>query len=186
MGHENIIKLCNRPFSSLEEMNETLIENWNRRVRRNDTIYIVGDLFFRAADVKGILDRLSGKKHLILGNHDKSWIKKIDAGDYFESVESFMEMSDGQRGITFCHYPLLSWDHAQRTYMIHGHIHNNTNADYWPLLVRRERVLNAGCEINGYEPVTFDELVENNRRFKAEHSDHCLMSNEALRQNDQG
>jgi calcineurin-like phosphoesterase family protein len=50
--------------------------------------------------------------------------------------------------------------------MIHGHIHGNTNADYWPYLKTHERILNASVEINNYEPVTFDELVENNRLFK--------------------
>lgn len=165
-GHANIIKHTNRPFASVEEMDETLIQNWNKKVHRNDTVYIVGDLFFRAAEVESTLERLKGKKHLILGNHDKSWIKKVEVGKYFESVHALAEISDGKHGITLCHYPLLSWDHAQRTYMIHGHIHNNTNMDYWPLLVNRERALNAGCDINGFEPVTFDELVENNRRFK--------------------
>ncbi len=53
--------------------------------------------------------------------------------------------------------------------MIHGHIHANTDADFWPLLHVRDNVLNAGVDINGYQPVTFDELVENNRRFKEVH-----------------
>lgn len=54
-GHENIIRFCNRPFPDLETMNETLIENWNQRVCSNDTIYIIGDLFFRCGDVEFIL-----------------------------------------------------------------------------------------------------------------------------------
>ena len=55
------------------------------------------------------------------------------------------------------------------TSVIHGHIHNNTHEDFWPLLAARDRVLNAGVEVNGYRPVTLKELIENNRRFKAEH-----------------
>lgn len=47
LGHKNIIKLCDRPFASLEEMDETLIANWNQVVTNGDTIYIVGDLMFR-------------------------------------------------------------------------------------------------------------------------------------------
>jgi len=50
--------------------------------------------------------------------------------------------------------------------MIHGHIHGNTDADYFPYLAMHERILNASVEVNNYEPVTFDELVENNRRHK--------------------
>ena len=50
--------------------------------------------------------------------------------------------------------------------MIHGHIYNDTSMDYWPLLAARDNVLNAGADINGLMPVTFDELMENNRNFK--------------------
>ena len=50
--------------------------------------------------------------------------------------------------------------------MIYGHIHNNTNADYWPLIAERDQMLNAGVDINGFSPVTLEELIENNRRFK--------------------
>ena len=48
LGHENCIRLCNRPFSSIEEMDETLIENWNRKVTGKDTVYILGDLIYRS------------------------------------------------------------------------------------------------------------------------------------------
>ena len=44
-GHVNAIRLCNRPFETIEEMNETLIQNWNERIHNNDTVYIVGDMF---------------------------------------------------------------------------------------------------------------------------------------------
>jgi len=71
-GHANIIKLCNRPFSDVQEMDEALITNWNRRVTNGDTIYIIGDLFFRnSVPAEEYLKRLKGRKHLILGNHDK-------------------------------------------------------------------------------------------------------------------
>lgn len=48
LGHENCIRLCNRPFSSIEEMDETLIENWNHKVTGKDTVYILGDLIYRS------------------------------------------------------------------------------------------------------------------------------------------
>ena len=70
LGHKNIIRLCNRPFSSSEEMDEVLMENWNRKVHRNDTIYILGDLMFRSEKPpEDYLRQLKGKKHLIMGNH---------------------------------------------------------------------------------------------------------------------
>lgn len=80
-----------------------------------------------------------------------------------------LETSDGQHSLTLCHYPLLIWKHAKRSYMIHGHLHNDVSSDYWPLIQSRNRVLNAGVDINGFMPVTFEELIENNVRFKDAH-----------------
>ena len=165
-GHNNIIKMCNRPFDSIEAMNEALISAWNERVTGNDTVFILGDLFFRCANPEPILQQLKGKKRLIIGNHDSSWMNKVDLSRYFVSVDSFLEITDGVRAITLCHYPLLTWKHKLRSYMIHGHIHNDTASDYFPLMAIRERVLNAGVDINGFRPVTFEELLENNNRFK--------------------
>lgn len=50
--------------------------------------------------------------------------------------------------------------------MIYGHIHENTDMDYWPLIDRYNRMLNAGVDINGFAPVTFDEMLENNIAHK--------------------
>ena len=165
-GHKNILKLCNRPFETIEEMNETLIENWNHRVSGMDTVYIVGDMFFRCSDAEAILRRLKGKKRLIVRNHDSSWMNKVDLNRYFVSVDRLLEISDGKHALTLCHYPLLTWNHAKKSYMIHGHIHADTSADYFPLICNRSNVLNAGVDINGFMPVSFDDLVQNNEQFK--------------------
>lgn len=67
LGHENCIRLCNRPFSSIEEMDETLIENWNRKITGKDTVYILGDLIYRnQKPPEEYLRRLRGKKHTSL------------------------------------------------------------------------------------------------------------------------
>ncbi len=168
-GHERVIKMCNRPFETIEEMNEKIIENWNSRVTGRDTVYVVGDMFFRCADPEAILKRLYGMKRLIVGNHDSSWMKKVDVGKYFKSVNLMEITSDGSHAVTLCHYPLLSWKHAVKSYMIHGHIHANTDMDFWPMLLARDNVLNAGVDLNGFQPVSLEELIENNIRFKEEH-----------------
>ena len=170
LGHANIIRHCDRPFSSVTEMDEHLIAAWNSRVRPNDSVYILGDLIFRSTALPdSYLSRLHGKKHLILGNHDKDWIKKADIPQYFASVERFAEISDSHNKITLCHYPLMSWNHiAKGSYMIHGHIHNTRNTMYFPLMREMPNLLNAGVDINEYHPVRFDELVKNNEAFKSE------------------
>lgn len=165
-GHESVIRFCSRPYATAAEMDEALMENWNSRVKGNDTVFILGDLFFRSDNAGEILRRLKGKKRLLIGNHDGSWMTQVDVSRYFASVDLMLELSDGCHALTLCHYPLLTWKHAKKSYMIHGHIHNDTSADFWPLLAARDNALNAGVDINGYQPVTFGELLENNRVFK--------------------
>ena len=62
-GHENVIRFCDRPFSTADEMDEAMIANWNGRVKGNDTVYvyILGDMFFRSTNAETILQRLKGK-----------------------------------------------------------------------------------------------------------------------------
>lgn len=167
-GHVNIIRHCARPFQSVQEMDGVLIKNWNATVKPTDTVYIIGDLFFRnAVSADETLKRLNGKKHLLIGNHDKDWIKKTDTDVHFASVERMIEFSDGAHKITLCHYPMMTWNGiAKGAYMIHGHIHNNTDADYFSLIRNMPNLLNAGVEINGYRPVSFKELLKNNIEFK--------------------
>ena len=170
-GHFNIIRLSRRPFKTVEEMDETMVARWNAKVRDDDTVYVLGDLFFRAATVEPILKRLKGHKHLTLGNHDHSWTDRVDLADYFESVQTLKEVTVDGRLITMCHYPMLSYPQARRGYMVYGHIHNNTGDDYWPLIMRRPRMLNAGVDVNNFEPVTFEELLANNKDFQCRHAD---------------
>ena len=160
-GHANIIRFCKRPFKTVKEMDEVMLAKWNAKVTDEDEVWILGDLFFRSASVKPILEQLNGKKHLLLGNHDPSWVGGVDLAKHFVSIGMFYSGIAGGQPVTMCHYPLLSWQEDKKSHMIYGHIHNHVKADYWPLIMKRERMLNAGVEVNGYEPVTFDELVAN-------------------------
>ena len=165
-GHKNIIELCSRPYNSTEEMNNDIINRWNRKVRGNDSVYIIGDMFFRCENPEEILSQLNGEKHLLVGNHDGSWMTKVNTDRYFKSVNTLLETSIGNVGASLCHYPLVTWKHQKKTYMIHGHIHNETSTEYWNLLCDNPRILNAGADINGFEPVTLEELIRNNTLFK--------------------
>ena len=166
-GHSNIVRMCNRPFATIEEMDEQLIRNWNRKVHKCDTVYILGDFIFRnEKPPEYYLDRLKGKKHLIVGNHDRHWMRQGDYTHYFEIISNLLEFSDGQRKIAACHYPMMAWPGGMKAFMLFGHIHGDTDMAWWPIIQQSEKMLNVGVDVNGYEPVTFDELVENNRRYK--------------------
>jgi len=173
LGHANIIRHCDRPFADVSEMDACLVAAWNKRVNANDTVYIVGDFIFRnARPPEEYLEKLKGKKHLIIGNHDKDWLKKFDAQKYFESVGHYAEISNGKSRIVLCHYPMMSWNKMNHgAFMVHGHIHNGRNGEYFPLLQSLPNILNAGVDINGFQPVNFDELLINNERFKQNKTD---------------
>jgi calcineurin-like phosphoesterase family protein len=149
-------------------MDSFMMDKWNERVGQHDTVYVIGDLMFRAAkNPTEYLSNLKGRKHLIAGNHDKSWMNKVDMDAFFESVSLMQTISDGSHKITLCHYPMMTWNGVRRgAYHIYGHIHNNTGDFYWPLLFKMPQALNAGVEINNYTPVTLAEMIENNRAFK--------------------
>ncbi|MBO4991865.1 MAG: metallophosphoesterase family protein [Firmicutes bacterium] len=182
LGHKNIISHCDRPFSSLEEMDQHLISYWNRRISADDTVYILGDLMFFCKDPQWYLERLNGRKHLIRGNHDSAWFHTMakrrakgvegarEASDFFQSVQDLLELKlDGTR-LVLCHYPMMSWNHLEAgSYLLFGHIHNSVHAPYWPLLWGMDHALNVGVDIKDFRPVTFDELLENNRRFRQLH-----------------
>ncbi len=190
-GHESIIELANRPFSTVEEMNETLIENWNRKVRGTDTVYIMGDLICKCQNPEQILSRLRGKKILLRGNHDNGWLENSVLSEYFQQVELMIEQSLNSHMVTMCHYPMLEWRGSRKPleckrlgYLIHGHIHNRFDEQYMPLFLS-PNALNAGVDINHYEPVTFEELYQNNSIFKHHklcntYADTILTQNESI------
>ena len=89
-GHKNAIEFDKRPFADVAEMDRVMIENWNRRVSKNDHVYIIGDLIYRSGhEAEWYLKKLNGHLHLILGNHDGIWLKQPGAREYFEEIDEF-------------------------------------------------------------------------------------------------
>lgn len=73
-GHLNIIKYAERPFESVEEMAEVMVERWNAVVKSDDIVYSLGDLAMgRSVDSLAYVKRLNGFKVFVPGNHDKCW-----------------------------------------------------------------------------------------------------------------
>ena len=168
LGHENVLK-HRTMFDTIEEMNETLINNWNKKVHKSDDVYIVGDFSYRSKiPVETYLERLKGKKHLILGNHDPDWLKQSQyekLSQYFCSINSFHTFKKNKVQITLCHFPMLEWSGSRyaskgASYLIHGHIHNNKNKIYEYIKGNQPTALNCGVDVNNFEPVTFEELIE--------------------------
>lgn len=165
-GHYNIIRLCSRPFSSVEEMDETIINNWNNVVKDTDTVYIGGDFCYKSGkDPVEYLKRLNGHKHLLAGNHDKLVLKSPAARKYFESIKDIMNIMDEDKRIVLCHYPMVEWDGFFRdTIHLYGHIHNNTSNNTYNIVKNIPNCYNIGADVLGFTPRTLKEIIEINKK----------------------
>lgn len=124
-GHAGIIEYCKRPYGSVEEMNESLVNRWNSAVAPGDTIFLLGDFGFgRLPPLQAIFEKLAGHKHLVRGNHDERNPKVLRLP--WESVSDLVTLrEEGVRAVA-CHYPLETWKSAHRGYlMLHGHSHGS-------------------------------------------------------------
>ena len=100
-GHKNVLRFDNRPFAEADLMDEVLIHNWNERVTDEDTVYVLGDAFWKNEEnsVK-IIQRLNGHKHLIRGNHDRVHGR---LQFHWESIEQYAEINDGNTLVIMSH-----------------------------------------------------------------------------------
>ena len=169
---ENILAYDNRPFLSVSEMNEAMTERWNRVVGEDDLTWILGDFCTGGAESwAGVLDRLNGRKALIVGNHDsREAIGQLR--DRFEDVAEYREITDGERHVVLCHYPIPNFrDHYFSWVHLYGHVHTGFEAnivEHSKLLIRKLYVRDDVClaynvgamlQTMDYTPRTLDEIL---------------------------
>ncbi len=171
IGHSRAIFYDNRPFKSLDEMRQTIIDNWNSVVSDSDVTYVLGDMFWNNADIPEVLRQLKGEKHLILGNHD---LPSSEMKKHFASIEAIKEVSDNGRHVILCHYPIAHWKNAdRRSIHLYGHIHKGRDSrpfeEYVSLMKERGvpyECYNVGCMMPymNYTPRTLDEIIEASKK----------------------
>lgn len=155
--HENIIKFCNRPFSSAEEMNKVIIKNINETVNPDDELYILGDFGF--SDVKQteiILRQFNCKNlHYVFGNHDKT-MRQPQIKKYFKTMSEYKKIVVEGQAIILFHYPILEWDAGHRgSWMLHGHCHGTQK---YPEELKNKKIVDIGLDCWQYRAVSFNEL----------------------------
>lgn len=158
-GHANIIKYCNRPYTSVDEMNEDIIKGWNEVVGQYDHIYILGDVSF--ADEKTtdrILTRLNGIKILVYGNHDKVIRNSPTLQAHFSETHELLERDfkiEGQKGrkIVMCHYAMKVWNKSHHGSLhLFGHSHGSMPDD-------GTRSMDVGMDCHGMRPISLEDVV---------------------------
>ena len=173
LGHKKAITFDNRPFSDLEDMKRSIIQNWNSAVTKDDYVYILGDMFWNNDEAPEILDQLNGYKYLIRGNHDRI-NSKIE--EYFVWIKDYAEIKDNGRNIVLCHYPIAHWRNADYGAIhLYGHIHsgrdNRPFEEYKELMKQRGIsycCYNVGCIMPymNYTPRTLNEIIEKQKENK--------------------
>jgi calcineurin-like phosphoesterase family protein len=158
-NHVNIIPYCKRPYASIHEMNNALIDNWNACVKEEDTVFHLGDFGMGSfKDFPDIRSRLKGSIVLILGNHDlrhsaQKWKTIVGINEVWD----FLYYED----VYLCHYPYEGDTQDQERFkdrrlqdcghwLLHGHVH-----DMWHV---KGRQINVGVDVNNYRPISFEEI----------------------------
>ena len=104
-----------RGFESVEAMNEYMLRQWNRKVRKNDEVVILGDLSWgKAEETNELLDRLNGRLYLIQGNHDRFLKNKDYNAGRFVWIKPYEELQDNKRKVILCHYPIMCYNGQYR------------------------------------------------------------------------
>lgn len=149
-GHKNIIAYENRPYGSVAEMDEDIIDKWNSVVSKHDKIYILGDLsFYDNSRTAQIVAKLKGKKYLILGNHDKKNVQVYYNMGFHRVYDHPIILDDFWM---LSHKPLYT--NTNMPYAnIFGHVHGNkayTNYSLQSFCVSVERI--------NYTPISLEQI----------------------------
>jgi calcineurin-like phosphoesterase family protein len=167
--HKNICRYSNRPFNNTDDMNETLINNWNSVVAYNDIVYFLGDFCFgNEKRIAELLRRLKGNIYIIFGNHDKALrkfaVKDLNANkDLVKRIKflgDYSEININGQHIVLCHYGLLTWNRkSHNSWMLCGHSHSNLS-----VLNKNSqiigKILDVGCDGNNYRPYSYDDIKD--------------------------
>jgi calcineurin-like phosphoesterase family protein len=176
--HQNVIRYCQRPFLTVEEMNEKMIVYWNEVVGPNDTVYHLGDFSMAFRAVEAYTKRLNGKKILIAGNHDfvhpahkkskneenqKKWIQNyLDNGWAEVHISGEIEIP-GVATVNINHLPYLENSSGQDVrhgkyrpindgrWLLCGHVHEK-----W---AQRGKMINVGVDVRNFKPISFTEIA---------------------------
>ena len=188
-NHSNILKFCQRPFKSVEEMNEALIANWNNKVPEDGIVFHLGDFAWGPiSQWRPIVERLNGKIILIKGNHDIKNIKsQAQFDELFEHSTMQMMIEVEGRKCYLNHYPFLCYagtyrQDEQLVFQAFGHVHqrkNDTSADSSRLEMLFPTQYDVGVDNNDYTPISWYEfdaiikkqIVENKIIYKGIHDD---------------
>lgn len=162
--HNKEFIYADRGFENIEEHNERLVENWNKTVGKNDTVYHLGDVIIKDMEQgMPILERLNGNIIIIRGNHDsEEKLKRYrESPNVIEAGQGAMYLKYDKYNFFLCHFPTLirsDWRgrHMKTTLInLHGHTHQKENFGY-----DNPFMYHVGVDSHGLTPVHMDKVVK--------------------------
>ena len=157
-GHKMLVKDKLRPFDSIEEMDEAMIDRWNELVGNHDVVYHLGDLSFHPTlETVKIIGRLNGQIRLVKGNHDHYKGLVTQNFQWYMTYYEIKKLEGATLAhkIVLCHYPFETWNGCHHgTWHLHGHSHGSLNTR--PNIRR----LDVCVEDHEYRPYHYDEILE--------------------------
>lgn len=164
--HKNILGYTNRPFTSVEDMDEELIKNWNSVVTDDDLIFCLGDFALGNGNkCNEILKRLKGNKVLIMGNHEKTVVSyKINVEEFNGGIYEMLEigvidesLENGKQDIILSHYPMLAWNKSHRgSIQLFGHLHGVFDDKEF----LHPNQMDVGVDSNHFKPISYYEVKQ--------------------------
>lgn len=155
IGHKNILKHEPRPFSSLEEMTDGLVEAHNSVVKQGDSVYHLGDLAWKYPYYGGYIRRLNGQHFLLVGNHDNSAsVKKLANDGIFGWIKDTYRLKYNGNIFWLSHYPHISWPSSNYgSIHLFGHCHGK-------LAENRPNSMDVGVDTReDYRPYSIYEVM---------------------------
>lgn len=152
----------NKIFNNFEEKNEFLIKNWNQIVKKDDHIYLLGDISEgTGVETNKILERLNGSKYLIIGNNDNYLSDSNFNKDLFVWIKDYFELHINEEKIILFHFPIEIWSgYKNNRIHLHGHLHNTR-----PILKPMKRYDVGVDALEGF-PVSLNEVLHSLQGFK--------------------
>ena len=145
-----------RGFSSVWEMNNTIIERWNKNIKYNDIVYHLGDFIIGDLDAGiKLIKQLNGNIRLAIGNHDTQNRLNAFYNLYnFDNIQFGYRLKEGKKTFLLTHYPTLTGNYNNsKTYSIHGHTHSpNPFCEY-------NMMYNVSCDAHNYTPVAWEDML---------------------------
>lgn len=153
-NHVNIIKYCNRPYKTVEDMNKSLIDNWNDVVGPNDIVYHLGDFCLgRIDEFDSYFNKLNGKIILIEGNHDRNASRHKDR--FYEYHVGYIEVNVDGWPIVLSHYAMKVWNNSHNgSFHLYGHSHGTLPDD--PLYCS----MDVGVDCHNYKPIDINQIEQ--------------------------